>query len=83
MTDFNANFGKQVEALASIPKVIDMNVNQKVELIINGAGALAMLEPTMMKIANAAVVKGIDVIGGQLRASNIKINYDPNSEGVA
>jgi hypothetical protein len=42
-----------------------------------------MLEPTMMKIANAAVVKCIDVIGGQLRASNIKINYDPNSEGVA
>ena len=82
-TDFNANFGKQVEALAAIPKVIEMNVKQTVEVIINGAGAMAMLEPTMKKVADAAVIKGIETIGGQLRAANIKINYDPNADGGA
>lgn len=82
-TDFSANVGKQVEALAAIPRVIEMNVKQTVEVIVNGAGALAMLEPTMKKVADAAVIKGIETIGGQLRAANIKINYNPSADGGA
>lgn len=77
-TGFNTNFAKQVEALAAIPRVIDMNVNQKVEIIINGAEILNNLEPGMKAIANGAVARAIEVIGGQLRENNISINYNPN-----
>jgi len=75
---FNTNFAKQVEALAAIPRIIDMNINQKVEVIINGADVLNSLEPSMRTIANGAVSRAIEVIGGQLRESNITIKYDPN-----
>lgn len=79
-TDFTTNFGKQIEALANIPRVIDMNINQRVEVIINGAQVLANLEPSMKKIAEGAVSRAIEVIGGQLRENNISIKYNPSAQ---
>lgn len=76
-TNFNSNFAKQVDALSSIPRVIDMNINQKVEVIINGADILNGLEPSMREIANGAVSRAVEVIGGQLRENNISISYSP------
>lgn len=81
-SEFTNNFGRQVEALAAIPRTIDMNVNQRVEVIINGAGVLANLEPSMMEIANGAVKRAVEAIGKQLDGFGIAINYNPDEDKV-
>lgn len=78
-SNFVANFGKQIEALSNIPNAIDMNVNQRVEIIFNGAEILANLEPSMRKMANGAIGKAMESLGNQLGDFNIKVNYTPEN----
>lgn len=73
-TNFTNNFGKQIEALNNIPRVIDMNINQRVELIINGAEALTRIEPGVSAMVESGISRAMEVLRDQLGDYNIRIN---------
>lgn len=72
--NFNKSFAQTVQGLAELSPKIEMNIQQKVEVILNGAEVLKGLEPGMQAVATSAVNRAMEEVSRQLRTYNIKIN---------